>query len=64
MRVIFDNQVQVLQTKMPNDAIFRRNIIGVPFWAEGQKYKITPTGMYSGVLLSYKIMRGGVLPVL
>lgn len=60
MRVIFDEHVQVLQNKYPKDAGFRQKIIGVPFWAEGQEYRFTPIGVYSGVLLHYKIKRGGV----
>jgi hypothetical protein len=62
MSVIFNKQIQVLQKKTPNDAAFRKSVIGVPFWAEAQKYKFTPTGIYAGVVLHYKIKRGGVTP--
>lgn len=60
MRVVFDEHVRVLQNKCPKDATFRQKIIGAPFWAEGQEYIFTPAGNYSGVLLNYKIKRGGV----
>lgn len=60
MRVVFDEHVRVLQNKCPKDATFRQKIIGAPFWAEGQEYRFTPVGNYSGVLLNYKIKRGGI----
>lgn len=60
MKFVFDEHVQVLQNKCPKDASFRRKIIGVPFWAEGQEYRLTPTPAYSGALLNYKIKRGGI----
>ena len=60
MQVIWNKHVQVLQEKTPKDAVFRTNIIGVPFWAEGQKYRFTPIGFYDGVLLRYRIRKGGV----
>ena len=60
MKAVFDEHVRVLQNKCPKDAAFRQNIIGAPFWAEGQEYRFTPTGNYSGVLLNYKIKRGGI----
>jgi hypothetical protein len=60
MKDIFSEHVLVLQNKSPIDALFRQKIIGVPFWAQGQEYRVTHTGMYSGVLLLYIVKRGGV----
>ena len=59
---IFKVYIQVLQTLSPKDAEFRKQIIGVPFWAEGQVYELAPMGLYSGVLVHYKIRRGGIKP--
>ena len=58
--MVFDEHVRVLQNKCPKDANFRQKTIGAPFWAEGQEYRFTPIGNYSGVLLNYKIKRGGI----
>lgn len=59
MGYIFERHVKILQNKMPKDTTFRREIIGTPFWAEGQAYKLMPTGVYSGVLVHFAITRGG-----
>ena len=59
MRVVFDEHVRLLHNKCPKDAVFRQKIIGVPFWAEAQEYVFAPSTTFSGVLLNYKIKRGG-----
>jgi hypothetical protein len=60
MRVIFDQHVRVLQKKTPQDAALRQEMFGQPFWAEGQVYRFKPTGVHAGVLLHYRMKRGGV----
>ena len=60
MRAIFKVHVQILNNMCPIDAMFRRKIMGEAFWAQAQEYRFTPIGAYSGVLLDYKIKRGGM----
>jgi len=60
MRSIFLQHVDVLQNKAPKDAQFRRQMIGQPFWAQGQEYTFAPLTAYGGILLHYSIRRGGV----
>ena len=59
MSKIFQDHVEILQSKTPKDAAFRLRMIGTPFWAEGQAYRLMPTIEHSGVLLHFMIMRGG-----
>lgn len=59
MHNIFNEMVEVLHDIRPHDMEFRKKIMGTRFWAQGQQYRITPTGLYNGVLLDYRIKRGG-----
>ena len=61
MRPIFTDYVQIFQSVTPDDAEFRKQIIGVPFWAEGQEFQVTRMSSCAGVLVHYKIRRGGVM---
>ena len=60
MKSIFFQHVDVLQNKGPKDAQFRMQIIGQPFWAQGQEYRFAPLTGYTGILLHFLIRRGGV----
>jgi len=60
MKTIFFQHVDVLQNKAPKDAQFRGQIVGQPFWAQGQEYRFAPLTDYAGVLIHYLIRRGGV----
>ena len=63
MRSVFLQHVDVLQSKAPKDGHFRLQIIGQPFWAQGQEYTFTPLTRYVGILLHYSIRRGGLAQV-
>jgi hypothetical protein len=58
MKRIFLMHIDVLHNKSPKDAMFREQIFGVPFWAEGQRYGLCPLMNDTGVLLDYRIRRG------
>jgi hypothetical protein len=60
MKVMFEQHVRLLQKKTPQDALLRQEMIGYPFWAEGQVYRFKSIGEFSGVFLHYRIKRGGV----
>jgi hypothetical protein len=60
MKSIFLQHVDVLQNKAPKDGQFRKQIIGQPFWAQGQEYTFAPLTGYVGILLHFSIRRGGV----
>ena len=60
MKKIFEDFIGTLSSLSPKDADFRKKIIGAPFWAEGQEYKLVAMTYYTGVLVHYTIRRGGV----
>jgi hypothetical protein len=59
MANVFNACVEVLHDIRPVDVEFRKKIMGRGFWAQGQQYRITTTGSYNGILLDYRIKRGG-----